>query len=105
MGIICLLFRKFYLNENINIINSIIYIFNFTACPNAWYLEMYIGLFLLIPFLNIIYNNIQEKKYKDILIIVLLLLTSLEALTTALKIQDINLNIFPDYWTIIYPIT
>ena len=40
-----------------NIINSIIYIFNFTACPNAWYLEMYIGLFLLIPFLNIIYNN------------------------------------------------
>lgn len=105
VGIICLLFRKFYLNENINIINSIIYIFNFTACPNAWYLEMYIGLFLLIPFLNIIYNNIQEKKYKDILIIVLLLLTSLEALTTALKIQDINLNIFPDYWTIIYPIT
>lgn len=41
------------------IVGSII---NFYACPYAWYMLMYMGLFLLIPFLNVIFNSLDGKK-------------------------------------------
>ncbi len=42
----------------------------------AWYIEMYFGLFLLIPFINLIYNGLKEKKQKQMLILTMLFLTS-----------------------------
>jgi surface polysaccharide O-acyltransferase-like enzyme len=43
----------------------------------AWYVEMYIGLFLIIPFLNLIYNNLQTKRQKLLLCGTLVLLSIL----------------------------
>ena len=40
--------------DHISIKQVIISFFDFSACPYAWYIEMYIGLYLLIPFLNIL---------------------------------------------------
>ena len=54
IGIMCLLFKKIYLNQDITIIRGIISLLNFSAIDYAWYVEMYVGLFLLIPFLNIL---------------------------------------------------
>ncbi len=34
----------------------------------SWYIDMYIGLFLLIPFLNLAYNGLENKKQKQILL-------------------------------------
>ena len=53
---------------------------DFTGAPYAWYVEMYIGLFLLIPFLNLIYRNLEGKRQKQILILTLFVLTSLTSL-------------------------
>lgn len=44
-------------------------ILDFSTLSYSWYVKMYIGLFLLIPFLNLIYNNLTSKKQKHILII------------------------------------
>ena len=41
------------------IVGSII---NFYACPYAWYMLMYLGLFLMIPFLNLAFNGLSGKK-------------------------------------------
>lgn len=65
----------------------------------SWYIEMYIGLFLIIPFLNIIYNNLETKKQKKILMITMLSLTSFQG------ILNIKYSLIPDWWINIYPIT
>lgn len=65
----------------------------------SWYVEMYIGLFLLIPFINLIYNNLKDKKEKKILIITMLFLTAFQGL---FNIREI---IIPTWWTKLYPIT
>ncbi len=83
-------------------------IFDFTADTYAWYVEMYIGLFLLIPFLNIIWNNLEENKRKY-LIITMLILTSVPSIFNCwdfLQLGDRSYSEFmPNYWEVTYPIT
>ncbi len=84
---------------------SIIQILNFTANGYAWYFEMYIGLFLLAPFLNILYDNLPSKKEKNVLVLSLIFLTFIPQIVKSFKYGDMWLDITPDYWQIIYPIT
>ena len=90
---------------SINIPLSIIQILNFSANGYAWYFEMYIGLFLLIPFLNILYDNLNDKKTKQVLIGSLAFLTFLPQVAQTFQACDMWLNITPDYWQITYPLT
>lgn len=61
----------------------------------AWYINMYIGIFILIPFLNIMWNQLDKNK-KEILLISLISLTALSTVTN---------NMISNYWQSIYPIT
>lgn len=108
--IICLiyiLYNNLYLKINIFNIDTIINIFNFNLIPYAWYLQLYIGLFLMIPFLNIMYNNMPTKKSKKILIITIVLLCGLHSTINPLfkLIFNVNSNlIFSSYLPIGYPL-
>jgi len=73
-------------------------IFSFEAAPYAWYIEMYIGLFLLIPFLNVLYNNLETQRNKQLLLLMLLILTALPGITNG------SFAILPDWWLMLYPI-
>lgn len=94
----CILFSIFYFNETVTIKEALIRIAGFTGAPYSWYIEMYLGLFLIIPFLNLIYNNLKSRKQKQGLLATLLALTVLPSLF------NIYVNIFPDYWTDVYPV-
>ncbi|MEG2679735.1 MAG: acyltransferase [Oscillospiraceae bacterium] len=96
--VICNLFRILYLGETLSLTNWIGSILKFSAAPYAWYVNFYIGLFLLIPFLNLIYNGLTTQKGKQLLLGTLLLLTALPAAVNGV------LPIFPDWWTRIYPL-
>ena len=72
-------------------------IFNFTGAYYSWYVKMYIGLFLLIPYLNILYKNLKKPE-KQGLIIILIIMSSL----TAFKTTEIE-SFLPDWWNI-YPL-
>jgi surface polysaccharide O-acyltransferase-like enzyme len=63
----------------------------------AWYVEMYIGLFLLSPFLNIILEKLETGKQYLWLLGTMLFMTALPSVTT--------INLIPDYWTALYPFT
>lgn len=71
----------------------------FEAAPYGWYVEMYVGLYLLIPFLNIAYHALPEKKYKLGLILSLAILTSLPGLF------NMDHKLLPAYWLKFYPVT
>ena len=73
-------------------------ILSFRAAPYAWYVEMYIGLFLLIPFLNVLYNNLESRKRKQQLLLILMIMTAFPGITNGVG------EILPDWWLTLYPV-
>ena len=70
----------------------------------SWYMGMYFGLFLLIPFLNLAWNGLSSQKHKRMLIITLFVLVSLPALTGNLFALIGQNTTTDDYWVSLYPI-
>lgn len=75
-SVVTILFRKYYLMEELSWIEWGKKILDFTAIPYAWYIEMWIGLFLLTPFLNMLYKAIPTQRQKKMLLLTLLLLVA-----------------------------
>ena len=65
--------------------------FTFKGHRYSWYINLYFGLFLLIPFFNRMYQSLTSKKEKLILITILTALTIVDGM--------------PNYWAGIYPLT
>ncbi len=92
-------------------LNAVYRLLNFTANDYAWYFEMFLGLFLLIPFLNILYNGIETKSGKLTLIFSLVFLTLLPDTIIGFSPYYDNtsatlaLNILPDFFEPLYPVT
>lgn len=77
-------------------------IFKFKGHRYSWYIDLYIGLFLLAPFLNRMYFSLNTKKEKQTLILILMILTSFVSLINGKFIKEFYL---PTYWNSIYPLT
>ena len=58
----------------------ILSIFDFSGANYSWYVEMYIGLFLMAPFLNLAYNKLETKRKKQVLVATFVFLTILPSL-------------------------
>lgn len=115
-SIACIIFKNVYQGTSYGITGSISGIFDYTADNYSWYIEMYIGLFLLIPFLNLIYHGLKNKKQKLLLIGTFLFLTGMPAILNIFCFSGIDWwlhpssssyyqKILPDSWTALYPIT
>ncbi|MCI6789111.1 MAG: acyltransferase family protein [Mollicutes bacterium] len=91
-------YNAIYNGESFSIRHIIKSILNFDI-GYSWYIKMYLGLFLLIPFINLIYNNLKNKKQKQVLILTMLVLTSFQG------IFNIKYILIPDWWISIYPLT
>lgn len=106
-SIIYALYEKCYLNKNINIITFLENILNSRGTKYAWYIEMYIGLFLLIPFLNLIFNNLKDQEQAKMLLITLMILIGAPSLFNFLYFdynESSYIKIFPDWWMREYPL-
>lgn len=95
-----IIFRKYYCAENYSIIEWSLKIFDFSAIQYAWYIEMWLGLFILTPFLNILYKSLPTKRYKIALIITLFILTALPDF-----FNRYGVHLFPGFWAGVYPLT
>lgn len=91
------IFRIAIANDPITIDGIIRPIINLEGSQYSWYVEMYIGLFLFIPLLNIIWHHLDTKKAKGILCVTLFFICS----APHINIAGIHL---PDYWTALWPI-
>lgn len=98
-SLVCYVF-KLYVNDGEFVLREfLLETAKYNAAPYSWYVEMYLGLFLLIPFLNICYNGLETRKRKTVLIISLLSLTAFQS------IFNVKNDIYPDFWLETYPIT
>jgi len=86
--------------------------FAFEHANNSWYIEMYIGLFLLCPFLNVLYHGLQTQKKKLALIGILLFMTALPSVVNLIipsimtlfngKGYEYAFPLIPDFWESLY---
>lgn len=115
-SIFCTLFKWFVLHQEHSPLAIIADILGFNGSGYAWYINMYIGLFLLIPFFNLIYSNLPSKRKKQLLILTLLFLTSAPSLLNIFNFNTLGwwlhpalstkyAQIVPDWWKNIYPLT
>ena len=88
-----ILINVFFLNKTVNIPSML---FGITGNGYAWYVGMYLGLYMLIPFLNVGWNNL-DKNGKRTLLVILFCLTSLPHLF------NIKATYLPSYFTQLYP--
>lgn len=111
-SIVCMLYKKFGVHWQVHIEELL----TFNGAPYAWYVEMYIGLFLLIPFLNLIWNGLTTQKQKRGLILTMLFLTALPSVINIFNFDfpgwwakpSLNAEyakIVPSWWTAFYPVT
>ena len=115
MGVLAFLFRKFYLYEEVSFFKDcILSILRYDKY--SWYINMYIGMFLLIPFLNILWHGIPNKDPRRCLVVVLVVLTVLPSILNVYNLTDTEYllkpwltssysQVVPDWWTNLYPLT
>lgn len=102
-----IIYKNLVLEEEISFGKGVLSILNFSAANYSWYVEMYIGLFLLIPFLNLIYQGLDTKKKKQLLILTIGLLTSLPCVVNIFTFSEGTSGfdkLIPSWWQNIYPL-
>ncbi len=95
---ICLLFRRLWLGEAFDLRRIFIALVNYSAVPYGWYVEMFIGLYLLSPLLAAAWSAMDERGRRAA-VISLLVMTALPTVT------NLSVPILPQWWTGIYPVT
>lgn len=98
ISIIYIFARIYIFDEHLTFRHSVGMILRFNAIPYGWYIEMWIGLYLLIPFLNILFNSIASKKMALLLLATLYILTIIPSAT-----NRFGFHLMPDKWTAIWP--
>lgn len=98
-SILTLVFRKYYLHEELSLFKSGLKILDFSAIPYAWYIEMWIGLFLFTPFLNLLYKAIPTQKQKMVWIGILFAMTAIPDL-----FNRYGFHLVPGFWQTCYPL-
>ena len=114
-SVCCFLYKGFVLNQSLSLFEFFHGFFGYFDAPYAWYVEMYIGLFLMCPFLNLIYNNLNSQQDKKRLLGTFLLITALPNVTNIFvfdiawflspSVSTDYFKIVPAYWVILYPVT
>lgn len=97
------LFRRYCTAEEVGLRNALLQMFEFPQY--GWYVNMYLGLYLLIPFLNVVWAGLEGKAARKSLLCSMFLLTILPTVLNACKFHGSFLKIIPDWWTDLVPIT
>ena len=98
ISLVTIIFLIYHNHVNLTFSQWLFKVTNFTAISYGWYIEMWIGLFLLTPFLNTLWHSLETRQHQIILIVTLLL--------TALPnfVNRPYMWLLPDFWTFMYPI-
>lgn len=97
-GAACLAFRVFRQGERFGLWGIVRQFTVYAAAPYGWYVEMYIGLFLLSPFFNAAWHALEDRG-KGALVLTLAGLTALPGAVNQYR------ELLPAWWVGVYPLT
>lgn len=107
---------RMFVTQDMSLREVIYGTFTYQTASYSWYIEMYLGLYLLIPFLNMAYDGMKTQKNKKIFLAVMLILTALPSVVNIWRLDGISwwLNpaqnqvhhqLVPQYWENLFPLT
>ncbi len=79
-------------------------IFTYSNAKYAWYIEYYITLFLLIPFINLAFNTLKTRRAKRIMVITVVLLSIVAPSLYIGTDRATQFKLLPGYFSRWYPI-
>ncbi|MDE7366867.1 MAG: acyltransferase [Lachnospiraceae bacterium] len=103
MSGICIGFKTGYRHIQKSVWEWIVDIFNYKAADYAWYIELYIGLFLLCPFLNAGFHARSEGWYHKVLAGTMICIAFIPSLFNGMVIRGVEFNPIPDYFVSLWP--
>ncbi|HBH94736.1 MAG TPA: hypothetical protein DDX91_03235 [Ruminococcaceae bacterium] len=114
-SVVFFLVSKFVMGEEAGFKDFITDLFGFEGTRYGWYIEMYLGLYLLIPFLNILFNGLKDKRQAEYLLAALFVVSMLPSFVNAFRFEsaewwllpsssDEYFQIMPQWWDNLYPI-
>lgn len=101
-SLFCQVFRIIALDGSCSPLEWIRGILWFNMAPYAWYVELYIGLFLLVPFLNVVWHNLPNKRWKQLLVCTILFLSIAPSLNVLF--YPFGWKLIPENWEALYPV-
>ncbi len=94
---LCFIYRRLYLHARLDL--KTIITGTLSDWHYSWYIGLYMGLFCIIPFLNLTYNGLKKRSHKRVLIFTLLSLTAMPG------VGNYIFKTMPDTFIGMYPIT
>lgn len=112
--VVVLAYRRWEMQEDVTLLTGLLNILDYKQY--SWYVNMYLGLYLMVPFLNALWRALEDREAQRTLLGALLVLT---VLPSVLNIYDFvtegallrpwltktRYGLVPDWWRGIYPIT
>lgn len=113
--IVCMAYKAIAENGQFDFKSLLLSTLDFTGANYSWYIEMYIGLFLIAPFLNLAYNKLESQKHKQILVATFIGITILPSILNIFNFEsaqwwanpassDEFSKLIPSWWTGFYPV-
>lgn len=97
-GVACLVFEQCSGIAHRSLTEMISALVNFSCSDYAWYIMMYFGLFLMIPFLNMAYHGLVTQRQK------LVLVATFIALSVLPSLLNLYFQLYSLWWTRLYPL-
>ena len=94
--VVCKLYRMFFLGYAFSLKEWIYGLIDFSGAPYAWYVEMYLGMLLIMPFLNAGWRAMSPNGRR----IALIGFLTLSSAYTVIPGRPLF-----DYWSALYPLT
>lgn len=97
-GTACLVFEQCSGRADRSLVEMVSALLNFNCSDYAWYMLMYFGLFLMIPFLNMAYHGLKTQKQKQLLVVTFFALSILPSLL------NLYFQLYSLWWARLYPL-
>ena len=94
----CLIFEQLSGRAHRSPAEMVSALLNFNCSDYAWYMLMYFGLFLMIPFLNMAYHGLKSRKQK------LVLVATFFALSILPSLLNLYVQLYSLWWARLYPL-
>ncbi len=98
-SVVIIVFRVYYMEEHNSLLKWVLMVSDFSAIPYGWYIEMWIGLFLLAPFMNILWKHLPGRAQK---LSLLATLAFVAIVPSFLNRGEIHL--VPAFWESVWPL-
>ena len=109
-------FSHFYAGDHVGPFQVVLRVLNFKGSRYAWYVEMYIALFLFSPYLNLVWEGLKDRRSRRILLAVMIFVSIAPSILNIWRFSPLSWwaqpssdtqyhKLIPAWWKDIYPVT